>query len=454
MSEVTDATAASLVVTTKPTDDAGARTYDQFDWQAAMACADGLRLYLDALDESGVLPSRNCRILCEYHEDWVALDEEDAELVSAKHPGTSYGAYTTMNALVNEGGIGHLFERWKAMDEKPSCRLVTTGGLAPGPAQGLLAAAEAMRESRLAGSPLDIKGLHSATVASFAREIKKRSKSRAKDEAYLPASDPGKEEKEQAARFLSGLTLQCSQPAKAYIGYAAPGMYVTPILNRLRAEVSASSVWEAVLSLFRARMRAAGPRPTGSLPEVLAVRADSRTLTAAEAERRLTDRIVTLSDINVAIRTAVAYPDGYRPLARLPRSTRLAVKMSVGGCSDNSIERAEQLRLDYQDYWRSKINDEPTARVEQGRLRRLLLKVSDAATGRSRTTDGTWGVRFWEEIQDRLSDLPPDSLPSGIDDDLLLGGVADLTNRCQVWFSDGFDVEEEIARVRRYRGAA
>ena len=235
VSEVTGVTAAGLVVTTKPTDDAGARTYDQFDWQAAMASVDGLRLYLDNLSENGVLAPRDCRILCEYHEDWAALDEEDAELVSAKHPGTSYGAYTTMNALVNEGGIGHLFERWKSMDGKPACRLVTTGGLAPGPAQGLLAAAEAMRAQRLAGSPLDTEDEHAEIVTSFAREVIKR-QSKSKREGSPPAPEPNGEDREEAARFLSGLTLQCSQPARTYIAYAAPSMYVAPVLIRLGSD--------------------------------------------------------------------------------------------------------------------------------------------------------------------------------------------------------------------------
>lgn len=441
-------------MTTKPTDDAGARTYDQFDWQAAMASADGLRLYLDNLGEDGVLAPRDCRVLCEYHEDWVALDEEDAELVSAKHPGTSFGAYTTMNALVNEGGIGHLFERWKSMHGKPACRLVTTGGLAPGPPQGLSAAAEAMRMQRLAGSPLDTDGDHKEIITSFAREVLKRGRPKSKNQPSPPVPEPTDDDRKEVASFLSGLTLQCSQPARTYIAYAAPGMYVAPVLTRLGIQVPAESIWEAVLSLFRARMRAAGPRPTGGLPEVISVRPDSRTPTPLEAERRLTDRIVTLADIDAAIRTAVAYPEGYRPLARLPRSTRLAVKMSVGGCSDNSIERAEQLRIDYQDYWRSKANDEPTSRVEQSRLRRLLLKMSDVATSTSRASSGPWGSRFWEELQDLLSKLPVETLPDEMDEDLLLGGVADLANRCQVWFSNGFDVEEEIARLRALRGAA
>ena len=39
------ATAAQVVLATPPADDAGAETADRYDWQAAMAAADGLALY-------------------------------------------------------------------------------------------------------------------------------------------------------------------------------------------------------------------------------------------------------------------------------------------------------------------------------------------------------------------------------------------------------------------------
>ena len=44
------ATAAQVVLAATPADDAGASTADRYDWQAAMAAADGLALYLDALE--------------------------------------------------------------------------------------------------------------------------------------------------------------------------------------------------------------------------------------------------------------------------------------------------------------------------------------------------------------------------------------------------------------------
>lgn len=340
------------------------------------------------------------------------------------------------------------------MDEKPACRLVTTGGLAPGPAQALNAVAESLRAARRAGTRARLDDNHVASVATFVRETNKRNSSKSKDGQGATEKLPDLEENERATRFLSGLTLQYSQPARTYIGYAAPEMYVRPVLIRLGSSAPADSVWEAVLALFRARMRAAGPRPSGALPDVLSIRTATAPITPAERESKLANRIVTMGDIDVAIRTAVAYPDGYRPLKRLPRTTRLAVKMSVGGCSDNSIERAEQLRLDYQEYWRERAIDEVTARVEQDRTRRLLLRLSDAATDAARIPNAPWGPNLWEEIQTRLAGIPADTLPVGIDEDLLLGGIADLANRCQVWFSSSFDVENEIARARVRRGVA
>jgi hypothetical protein len=53
------ASAAELVVTEAPPDDAGARTADLYEWQAVMAAADGLRLHLDGLDADGQLISRS-----------------------------------------------------------------------------------------------------------------------------------------------------------------------------------------------------------------------------------------------------------------------------------------------------------------------------------------------------------------------------------------------------------
>ncbi|MGH9173609.1 MAG: hypothetical protein ACRD1H_04595, partial [Vicinamibacterales bacterium] len=408
-----------------------------------------------SLDAHGRLPADNdCRIVCERHEDWCAVQADDAELVSAKHREPSYGAYTTMTQLVDDGGLGHLFTRWNELDEKPTCRLVTTAGLGSGPPQRLDDAAAALRGRRAAGQKLTIHGDHEAAIDRFAKALMRRGKGLPADWTSLSNSDqtPMLEQLKQAGRFLAMLSIEPGKPNHAVIAHAAPSMYAKPILDRLGQPTPPEAVWEAVIGLFRTRMRAAGPLPTGALPAVLAFRPGSPLPGYSEMERQLAGRIVSLTDIDIAIQTAIANPRGYLPLRPLIRSSRVAIKMARGRCADNSIERAEQLRLDYQKYWRTRRNNEPAARADQERLRRLLLRVSDVATNAAARPEGLSGEELWQELQNRLHAIPHGQRPAGMDLDLLLGGICALSNRCQVWFSDRFDIQIEIARMRRQRG--
>jgi hypothetical protein len=123
--------------------------------------------------------------------------------------------------------------------------------------------------------------------------------------------------------------------------------------------------------------------------------------------------------------------------------------MAAGYCPDNSIERAEQLRLDYQRYWRARISGDPAARTSQERLRRELLRISDQATTAVSPRPGAaWGAALWQELQARAEAVPGAAGPEDLDADLRLGGICDLVSRCQVWFGDRFDVTAEIARLR------
>jgi hypothetical protein len=423
-----------------------------------MAAADGLGLYLEALDGGRLRDSEDARIVCEHHEDWAVVRGTDAELVSAKHREPSKGAFSTLNQLVDAGGLAHLFGRWHVLDQLPSCRLVTTAGLAPGPAQSLEKAAVFLRDRRLAGQALVASSEHEQVTMDFARTLQQRPDHLPDSWAPSRAGGPsalGPDEYEQVSRFLSMLTIEHGQPSRRHVGYAAPGMYCDPVLNGLGLQnVSPVPAWEAVLGLFRVRMRARGPVPLGALPAVLSYRPGMGAPTGVD-ERDLAARIVTVADIDTALRAAFATPAGYRPLAPIARLTRIAVKMTTGGCADNTIERAEQLRLDYQRYWRARSSGDPAARAAQGRLRRSLLRISDQATSDVMAmAAGTWGAALWQELQARVEGMPAGSWLDDLDADLRLGGLCDLANRCQVWFSSGFDVDAELARLRAQDGTA
>lgn len=444
------ASAAEIVLRVTPLEDSGANTADRYDWQAAMAAADGLALYLRMLGDDGALPADcEARILCEWQEDWVLLDGGGAELVSCKHRDPAAGAFTTVNKLADEGGLAHLFNRWCALEEKPLCRLVTTGGIGAGDPQTLEAASHHMRGLRVAGE--------SATADDEMREIvdklRKAIATYCLDTKTRWGGDggglvvPHVEQCGEVARFLSMLRLDYGRPQRAHVEHAAPSMFAQPVLDRLGSPGSAEAVWEAVIRLFRARMRAKGPVPGGALPKVMAYLPGAPAPAHQDVDDDVLARIVTMGDIETAITNALAMPAGYEPVARVPLTTRLAVKLNVGGCSDNSAERAERLRRDYLDFWRDRASGEAAARVEQRRFEHRLLRISDEATQHGAPS----GAALWRRLQDRMDVLSEGDLPAGMDADLALGGLCDLANECAVWFGPRFDVEAVIERLRGER---
>jgi hypothetical protein len=298
-----DLSASELVVTLEPSDDAGARTADQYEWQAAMAAADGLRMYLERLGPDGRLRvDHGCRVLCERHEDWVAMVGDDAELVSAKHYGSGSGPYTTMNALARDGGLAHLFGRWQTMREKAGCRLVTTLGLS-GQAKRLVDISKHLRELRMAGLELSVDDEARKHLQSFGNALLRYWT--ALSERWRPTSpDLTAEQLAEVMRFLSMFTFQ-EGITRQVVRDAAPGRYMKPVLDKLASTAAPEAIWEAVLSLFRECMRAAGPTPTAGLPGVLTTGPSVTVPTPAERERDLRSRIVTLDDIHVAIRVAI-----------------------------------------------------------------------------------------------------------------------------------------------------
>lgn len=445
------------VLAAVPPDDAGAETADRYEWQAAMAAANGLALYFDAMQDGQLAGADNTRIVCEHHEDWVVVKGDYAELVSAKHRETAYGVFSTIRQLLDDGGLAHLFERWHFMRELPGCRLVTTAGLAPGQAQQLETAAGALRIIREAEQMLLIGGEHDKVVAQFAEGMQKcaRDKLPASWQSAIKAGEttPTAEHRDQVGRFLSVLSIDHSKPSRAYVTHAAPALYCEPVLRLLGKDVLyAVPVWEAVLLLFRVRMRAAGPTWRGGLPALLACQPGALSGPVLN-DRAVGGRIVTLGDIDTAVRNALANRRGYLPVPPIPRVTRIGAKMERGQCADTSIERAELLRRDYRQYWRDRGSGDPLAGLAQARVRRVLHRISDEATDAvARLRGEAWGAELWRELQARVGALPPGEWPDDLDAELRIGGACELVAQCLVWFSERFDVDAHIASVRAELG--
>ncbi|MGY4960274.1 hypothetical protein [Streptomyces sp. 900105245] len=316
---------------------------------------------------------------------------------------------------------------------------------------------QALRTLRLSGRRVVITDEHRPYIEKFHSAIC-NSSGKHLPEDWIEGSEgeiPLEEQRQQVVRFASMLNIQSELTRRTDISFAAPTKCAKPVVELLGFDVPPESVWNAVYGLFFTRMKAAGPRRNAVISPVLAYANGSGPPTPADGERELAERIVTMQDIDLAVMTAVANPSAYTSLTSPVRLSRAAVKMRKGRCSDNSIERGEELRRAYQRYWRSRLSGDPTAFAEREKLRMLLLRISDRCDTPSMRSKEGWGADFWVAIQDALDAIPQERLPRGMDADLLLGGISDLTNECKIWFSDVFDVATEIDRVRREnRGSA
>lgn len=411
-----------LRVTSAP-DDSGAETADRYEWQAMMAAADVLALYFETLDEVGlVMPGSSFSVFCEHHEDWSVANSDNAEIVSGKHREPSRGPFSTYRQLLNEGGVLHLFERWQALKQIPSCRLVTTAGLADAGAK----TARVCDRLRLEPGAEDeevvavVGGIRSMIVAL----------------RTVGGTAPGPESDDVIRAFLTGLRFQHGQPRRDQVPDMGGERYGKPVAQRFGHPEGGAAVWRAVLALVRPRMRAAGPSMGGALPVVVGV----------EHDDLLASRTLTLDDVDTAVRFALANVAGYAPLPRVVKANRMAVKMIQGGCSDNAVERADELRLQYRRYWRARRSNPNTSDLRR-RLDNTLLRVVDEATDVVRAEQAMWGALLWRELGRRLLRLEGQAEARGLNADLLLGGVSELANNCHAWYTDRFDVREVLRQL-------
>lgn len=414
---------AEILRSTPAPDDAGAATADRYEWQAMMATADLMSLYFLNLDEGGNLsPESSDAILCEHHEDWAITSGDDAEIVSAKHREASVGPFTTYRQLLDNGGVLHLFERWVELGESPRCRLVTTGGLAK-EGSTLADACDRLRENQEVQHPSvedALKGIADAIVVLRTTE------------EVTPETPP----ELKLRRFLAVLKVDHGQPRRDHVPDMAGSRYGRPVAERLGCPEAAQAIWTAVLGLVRERMRAAGPTVGGKLPTVLGVGHDDP----------LAPRILSLADVEVAVRIAIKYSTVYVPLPRMIKANRMAVKMARGGCSDNAIERADSLRLQFRRYWSARRSN-PVTFDRRRALENTLLRVADEVTHVVRVDGEPWGAQLWHQMGTRFRGLEGQPDAHGLDGDLLLGGAADLANNCHVWFTDRFDAQDELRRL-------
>lgn len=442
--------AVKVLLELPPSDDSGAQTADRYDWQAAMATADALALQFQCID--GVyseVDSSKIQIICEFHEDWIIQIDQQVELVSAKHRDLQIGAWRSAGDLVDKGGLGHLFSRWTNAQQLPNARLVTNAAVASGEAESIAKCHKLLGvHSSTSRLSVDDATDCSQAIDTFCRSVMMLAKGLPSE--WVAPDGVRKNDLnvpntliEAGFRFLRILRIDQKRPNRADIAHSAPSLYAEPLAMKMGLNLGATrAIWETVLSLIRVKMRARGEGERGGLPIVGGVKGGSF------SEELKDQRGYNLKDIQIAVETCARHPKAFE-LSSFPRRlTRLSTKMAMGRCADTSIERAEKLRLDYVRYRRERKNAAPGNVNETRKIDNALHRIADEETQMVRSYAEGWGADLWNGLSARFS--PDQQLSNGIEieGDLALGGVCQLTQDCQVWFSDGFDVDGTIKQIK------
>ena len=384
-----------------PPEDAGAVTQSLYLYQAEVIAG-----YVIGLARRAGIRA----VVCEWLEDFIVVFQDKSTLLgSVKHRDTSQGPFS-VSELLTDGGLKHLFERWKGSGKRSRCILCTNAGLKTD--------ARAMRQACAEGD--------SEGIDSNAQEIWQRL---------------GAEDKAEAVAFLSTLRIDNELPGRRHIEAYNLQHYVQPLLGRSYVGYSADRVYKAIVELVQehSRDRAAG---THDFIDIIAD--PDRLDSGAIRERRLEARILRYGDVANAI--AAGRPPGP---ARLPapdrssHSTVLARKLEAGRLGPTLLESAQQLRASWTAFEAGHGDDLGVdADVEDLKVRLLAVAGRAETEARRAVSDGeSYGLEMYQAFLSGIATGAfQNSCAISVELPLVEGCAYDLTDKCRIWWSPKFDV--------------
>ena len=383
-----------------PPDDTGAETQARFRYQAEVASRYAFQML------SGDVSA----LVCEWHEDFVAfLRGGGTELISVKHREIDQGPWTLVG-LLTDGGIAHLFGRWKATGKLSRCRLSTNAGLTG--------------DARLLAKACD--GREANQISEWAEKCRTR----------LGA------DASEVAEFLGVLTIEGALPSRQYLAASNLESFARPALSAAGYDVGIAGV--AYGKVVRAIEDASVDRL--STPEILIayLRDPSRILRDVRRELVMDARTLVVGDIREAIAAAGA---SFRPRIAFKNpapATKLVSKLRAGGFGPTQIESAQRLRAAWTEFESAYSVGLPGDDRDLADLRaRVLAEAGDAESEALRSVRGgePYGLQMYSLVLPRLR---PDRVVSSralpTDDRLLQGLLFELTDECPVWWSPRSEV--------------
>ena len=379
-------------------DDTGGATAARYRFQAEVIAREAIVC----------LASGRGAVVCEWQEDAIIVRADGVELLSVKHLEVSQGRWTR-HQLVISGGLRHLYERWSATGRRARCRLATNGGL-DADARRLRDACASGSEESIADVARDVCGSMGATVDDI-----------------LP--------------FLRVLRVEDELPARRHIGAVNVVKIMRPALRKLGyTSLSADDAYEAIVRAVEIASRDR-PETSDALDVVLdPTRLDELTST----RRRLADRTLRPDTLRVAVSGARGSDRVRLVMGSGPTATALEQKLRAGGLGMTTVQAAKALRATWSLFEREMLDPLAGPGDLDDFAVRLIESAGEAelAAMAARDVDGTWGRLMHQLIRDRIaagSVVVPPFVPK--QDELIVGYIYELTDRCHIWWSEPFELE-------------
>lgn len=437
----------------EPPEDSGARTYAKYSWQACMAVRDLLGLVGADIDEGVGTedPSAPVRaIMCEWWEDWIVVNSDCHELVSAKHRDLDQGGWK-LATLTDKGGLAHLYRNHRSLGGNIPSRIVSN--------QALLADQHGLgdlcqRSDDANGSPSIRPGADQGRMAAFAvaRYLLHHSEAAGIDgddttgkAKNAQSCRPGESLHSKVEVFLAGLTLDLPLPSRSEIDEVAPQRYVRKILESLGHPPDADiEVWRHLVELMAQCMRGKGVSAWGGLTE--SVQHLRKTSDTGELPAPLQRRRFTSAQARTAIDHIAGRTRRRRPLPPAPSRTIAGLKMKAGGCRPTAIATAERHMSRWERARTEEVDDSPGqhAQVEafEDELNLSLHDLEHEVTADA-STNTPYGADSWQKATLIPVDQLPE-LPFTMDRKLMVGALATEINACRFWLSEEFDAHGEL----------
>ncbi len=358
----------------RPSEDAGSETLARYEYQVMLTALECVRC---------LVATGTVEIVCEWWEDFVILGATGAELVSVKHVEPSQSVWT-LARLVDDGGLRHLFDRWRSAGQANRCRLLTNGGLKTG--SGEAAAVQ--------------RATHGIGRDAVAEDLCGR----------LGASS-----RDEVSKFLSFLTIEAELPKRDDL--------LPKLLVEVLPPLAADLRWppEEIATRFTAicdEVRRASASDIRAAERALGGGADA--LARARAHKT-----ISADRLRNALSGAAPSP-----------TSRLVRKLRAGDFGPTDVEKCKRLRSDWlanaYEYRVGILGESEPEAVVRRRVQDLAIEAERVA----RQSGQPYGARMREELKVLLERNPIEFGDAEVSTDLLLGAAYDETDRCHIWWSE------------------